>query len=83
MIPNAAEPGGSHAGNRSLFDAPHPGQGAVRVVGAPSPLSAKIESKQAISQSRAISCGQPITGLPGADGSASEAAGVQGRRQPC
>ena len=47
MIPNAADPGGSHAGNRSLFDAPYPGQGAVRVVGVPSPQSAKAESRQA------------------------------------
>ena len=45
MIPNAAEPGGSHAGNRSLFDAPHPGQGAVRVVGVPSPRVTAAERK--------------------------------------
>ena len=35
-----------HAGESSLFDAPYPGQGAVRAVGVPSPLSAKAESKQ-------------------------------------
>ena len=35
-----------HAGESSLFDAPYPGQGAVRVVGVPSPLSVKAESKQ-------------------------------------